>query len=156
VRERWSGKVLRYTFRARPSAELASEFNADDLWTLQFPWHASHGVNRISSANSDAQHAHASSIWCVRVCADNQATRAFRSQQVWPATDSIVKSRNSQSVVLQDNRVNNTRTWLPEPNAVFLRGTAEEVVDLHNLVRSLFCLTTWYTQNSLPRNRFLH
>jgi hypothetical protein len=135
---------------------VASESDADDLWTLQFPWHASHGVNRISSANSDAQHAHASSIWCVRVCADDQATRASKGQQLWPLASSKVKSRNSQSVVLQDDCVNNARAWLPEPNAVFLRGTAEEMVDLHNSVRGSLCITIRHTQNSLLRNHSLH
>jgi hypothetical protein len=42
------------TFRAGPSAEMPSKSDADDLWTLQFPGHARHGVHRISSANTDA------------------------------------------------------------------------------------------------------
>jgi hypothetical protein len=73
------GKASRLTFRARPSTEVPSESDANDLWTLQLPGHASHGVDRISSANSDAQHTHASSVWRVRVCANDQSTRASRS-----------------------------------------------------------------------------
>ena len=63
--ERWCGIALELTFRARPPTEMPSEFDPDDFRTLQFPRHARHGVNRISSANTDAQHTHASSIWRV-------------------------------------------------------------------------------------------
>jgi hypothetical protein len=147
------GKVFGLTLCARPSTKLPGEFDADDLRTLQFPGHARHGVNRISSANTNAQHAHASSIGCVRICTDDQATRAFRSQHTWPVTDSIATSCNSQSVILQDNSMNNARARLPESNAVFLRGTAQKVVDLHNLVRPRFFLSTWAEQYSPPHNR---
>lgn len=53
------------TFCARPPAELPSELDADDLWTLKFPRHVCHRIDGIGSTDTNAQHTHPSSVRCM-------------------------------------------------------------------------------------------
>ena len=111
-------KLQDHVLRACPAVHLACELHTDKLRHLKFPWHASHHVNRISTTNADRDHAHTTSIWCVRVCADHHAA--------W------------ECVVLKHHLVNDTCAWLPEADAVLLRYARQEVE--HFLVFREGCL----------------
>jgi len=104
------------TFRARPTTELPRELHANDLRALKLPRLARHRINRICSTHTNAQHAHASSVRRMRVRANDQATRTSRVSLYQTKQD----SKDSQCIVLEDNRMNDPRPRLPKPDAILL------------------------------------
>lgn len=98
------------TLGRSPARHLASQLNTNDLGGLQLPGQASHDVNGIGTTDTDGAHAETTGVGGVRVGTDKQTT--------------------GESVVLEDDLVDDTRAGLPETNVVLGAGRGKEVVDL--------------------------
>ncbi|EEQ36878.1 aconitate hydratase, mitochondrial precursor [Clavispora lusitaniae ATCC 42720] len=92
-----------------PARHSTGQLDTDNLWSLQFPWQVGHNVDGISTTNTNSQLTQTTSVWSVRVSTNQQST--------W------------ESVVFQDDSVNNTGTWLPETQVVLGTGGSQEVVN---------------------------
>jgi len=103
-------RVRKRTFGSSPAREFTSESHTDDLGSLQFPRKTGHDVDGIGTTNTNGGHAEATGVGRVRVGTDEQST--------W------------ESVVLEDNLVDDTRSGPPEANVVLGAGCGEEVVNL--------------------------
>jgi len=93
-----------------PRVQLASDVNTDDLGSLKLERKASHNIDSISTTDTDSDHAHTTSVGGVTVSADHHTTR--------------------ESVVLEDELVDDTRARAPVAHAVLGGGTTKEVVNL--------------------------
>jgi len=93
-----------------PAGHLASQADTDDLGGLQLPGETGHDVDSVSTTDTDGSHGETTGVGGVGVSTDHQTT--------------------GESVVLQDDLVNDTGTGLPETNVVLGSGRSEEVVDL--------------------------
>src|ERR1700753_441846 len=93
----WS--YLKHTFWSSPSRQLASKPNPNDLWCLQFPWKISHNVDSVSTADTNGSHSKTSGIWCMGISTNHQATR--------------------ESIILENNLMNDTGARFPEANVIF-------------------------------------
>ena len=93
-----------------PARHLTSQADTDNLGGLQLPGETSHNVDSVSTTDTDGSHGETTSVGGVRVSTDHQTT--------------------GESVVLQDDLVNDTGTGLPETNVVLGSGGGQEVVDL--------------------------
>lgn len=106
-----------------PAGHLTGKLDTDDLGSLQLPGKTSHDIDSISTTDTNSSHSKTTSVGGVRVSTDHQTTR--------------------ESVVLQDNLVNDTGTGLPETDVVLGGGTSKEVINfLVNLVRTSKILVT--------------
>ena len=92
------GITRRHTLGSCPSANLASQVDTDDLRALQFPRKTSHNVDSVSTADTASNHAETTSVGGVRVGTDHQTT--------------------GESIVLEDDLVNDTRAGSPEAHTV--------------------------------------
>ena len=93
-----------------PAVELALELDTNDLGALKLPGDVSHDVDSVGTTDTASNHAKTTGVGGVRVGTDHQTT--------------------GESVVLEDDLVDNTRTGLPEADAVLGSGSGKEVVDL--------------------------
>mmetsp|Transcript_8070 Transcript_8070/g.13163 ORF Transcript_8070/g.13163 Transcript_8070/m.13163 type:complete len:599 (+) Transcript_8070:685-2481(+) len=93
-----------------PAAEPARQVHANHLGALELPGHAGHHVHGVGAAHAHRAHAQAARVRRVRVRANHQATR--------------------ESIVLQNNLVNDTAPRLPEPNAILCARRGKEIVNL--------------------------
>ena len=87
-----------HTLGSRPSANLASEVNADDLGALKLPRDVRHHVDRISASDTAGNHTETTSIRSVRVRTNHKSTR--------------------ERVVLKDDLVDDARAGAPETHTV--------------------------------------
>src|SRR5690606_32879711 len=92
------------------------------------PGHARHHINSISASHADGNHSKTSGIYSVRIGSDHHATR--------------------ERIVFQHYLVDDTSTWFPETNTIFIRNRREEVKYLAALfvcnVQVFFCTCTGY------------
>ena len=86
------------TLRSSPAVDLAREVNTDDLGALEFPGEASHDVDGVRTTNTARNHTKATSVRSVRVGTNHQTA--------------------GESIVLEDNLVDDTRARLPETETV--------------------------------------
>jgi hypothetical protein len=93
-----------------PSAHLSVEVDTNDLGGLQLPRNTGHDVDSVGSSDTTGDHTETSSVRSVRVGSDHHETR--------------------ESVVLEDDLVDDTGSRLPETNTVLGTGSGKEVVDL--------------------------
>ena len=91
-------EITELTLGSSPARELASEVDTDDLGALQLPGKTSHNIDRISTTDTASNHAKTTSVRGVRVGTDHKTT--------------------GESVVLEDNLVDDTRARLPETETV--------------------------------------
>lgn len=91
------------TLGRRPATNLASEVDLDDLGALQFPRNIGHDVHGIGTADTAGNHAETASVGGMRVRADHKTT--------------------GESVVFEDDLVDDTRSWPPEAKAVLQERT---------------------------------
>ena len=96
--------------RSSPTRHLTSEPDTDDLRGLQLPRKTSHDIDSVSTTNTNGRHGKTTSVGGVRVSTDHQTT--------------------GESIVLQDDLVNDTGTGLPETNVVLASSRGKEVIDL--------------------------
>jgi hypothetical protein len=99
-----------HTFGSSPSGQFTSKPDTNDLGRLQLPRKTSHDVDGVSTANTDSSHTETTGIGRVRVGTNEEST--------------------GESVVLEDNLVNDTGSGPPEANVVLCAGCGQEVVDL--------------------------
>lgn len=92
-----------------PARELASKLDADNIGSLEFPREVGHDVDGIGTADTNSSHAETTAVGGVGVSADEKTTR--------------------ESIVLQDDLVDDTGAGLPETNVVLGAGGRKEVVD---------------------------
>lgn len=97
------------TLRSSPPRKLAGKLDTEHLGCLQFPGETSHDIDGISTSNTNGSHTQTTGIGCVRVSTDKQST--------------------GESVVLEDDLVNDTRAGLPETNVVLCARSGQEVID---------------------------
>ena len=95
---------------AGPAFQRASQLHADDFRTLQFPRYVGHHVNGVGAAHADAEAAQTAAVWRVRIGADHQQA--------------------GESVVLEDDLMDDAGAWVPETDAVLGAGRLQEVVHL--------------------------
>jgi hypothetical protein len=98
------------TLGRSPAAKTAGKLNTNDLGCLKLPGETSHDIDSISSTNTNGGHTKTTSVGSVRVGTDHKTT--------------------GESVVLEDDLVNNTGARLPETDVVLGTRGAEEVVYL--------------------------
>jgi hypothetical protein len=97
------------TLGGGPSGELSGELDTNDLRSLKFPRETSHHIDGISTTDTDSSHSKTTSVGCVRVGTDHQTT--------------------GESVVLQNDLVDDTGAGLPETDVVLRSSGGQEVVD---------------------------
>jgi hypothetical protein len=105
-----SHKNHKRTLGSGPAVKLASKLDTDDLRSLKLPRKIGHNVDGVSTTNTDSGHTETTSVGSVRVSTDKKTT--------------------GESVVLEDDLVNDTGTGLPETDVVLGAGSGQEVVDL--------------------------
>jgi len=93
-----------------PARELASELDTNDLGGLQLPGETGHDVDGISTTDTNSSHTETTSVGGVGVSADEETT--------------------GESVVLEEDLVDDTRAGLPETDVVLGASRGKEVVDL--------------------------
>jgi hypothetical protein len=93
-----------------PARHLASEADTNDVGGLQLPGETSHDIDGIGTTDTDGSASETTSVGGVRVSTDDQST--------------------GESVVLQNDLVNDTGTGLPETDVVLGSSGGKEVVDL--------------------------
>ena len=98
------------TLGCGPAGKTASKLNTDDLGGLKLPGETSHDIDGISSTDTNSGHTETTGVGGVRVGTDHETT--------------------GESVVLEDDLVNDTRAGLPETDVVLGARGAKEVVDL--------------------------
>lgn len=98
------------TLGGGPAVELASELDTDDLGGLQLPGEVGHDIDSVSTADTDGGHTETTTVGGVRVSADEKTT--------------------GESVVLEEDLVDDTGAGLPETDVVLGAGGGKEVVDL--------------------------
>ena len=103
-------KSCKLTLWRGPSGHLTSKLNTNDLGGLQLPRKVGHDINGVSTADTDGTHTQTTSIGCVGVGTDKETT--------------------GESVVLEENLVNDTGSWLPETNVVLGASSGKEIVHL--------------------------
>ena len=86
------------TLGSSPSSDLSLEPDSDDLRALKLPRDVGHNVDGIGSSNSTSDHTESSSVGSVRVGSDHESS--------------------GESVVLEDDLVDDTRSGLPESDSV--------------------------------------
>lgn len=89
---------------------MTSKLNTNDLGGLKLPRKVGHDINGVSTADTDGAHTQTTGIRCVGVGTDEKTT--------------------GESVVLEENLVNDTGSWLPETNVVLGASGGKEIVDL--------------------------
>ena len=119
---------LTLTFRTRPPTELPREFHPNDLRALKLPSLACHRINRIRSTDTNAQHAHPSSVRRMRIRANDQATRTSQVSSHPTKPD----SKDLQRIILKNNSVNNPRPRPPKPTPILPRSRSQELINLSN------------------------
>lgn len=95
--------------RGGPASNLASEVNTNNLGALEFPRNSSHDVDSISTTNTASNHSETTSVGSMRVGTDHQTT--------------------GESVVFEDNLMDDTRTGFPETKTVLGGCGGQKVVD---------------------------
>ena len=98
------------TLRSGPARHLASELDTNDLGGLELPGKVGHDIDGISTTDTDGSHTETTTVGGVGVSADQETA--------------------GESVVLEENLVDDTRAGAPETNVVLGAGSGEEVVDL--------------------------
>lgn len=84
-----------------PAADLAREINTDDLGALKLPRDSSHNVDGVGTTDTASDHTETTSVGSMRVGTNHKTT--------------------GESVVFEDNLMNDTGAGFPETEAV-LRG----------------------------------
>ena len=90
-------KTLR-TLGSGPSSDLAGKLDSNNLRALQLPRQVGHNIDSVGTSDTDCNHAETTSIRGMRVGSDHKTT--------------------GESVVLEDDLVDDTRAGLPETDAV--------------------------------------
>lgn len=93
-----------------PAADFTSKIDTNDLGALEFPRDSSHNVDGVSATDTASDHTETTRVGGMRVGADHEASR--------------------ESVVFENDLMNDTRAGFPEAEAVFGGGGGKEVVDL--------------------------
>lgn len=104
-----TGDLEDNVLRRGPARHLAGQTDTNDLGGLQLPGQTSHDIDSVSTTDTNGGHGQTTSVGSVRVGTDHQTT--------------------GESVVLQDDLVNDTGTGLPETNVVLGGSGGQEVVD---------------------------
>lgn len=102
--------VVQLTLRSGPSGQLTSELDTNDLRSLKFPGETSHHIDGISTTDTNGSHTETTAVRSVRVGTDHQTT--------------------GESVILQNDLVDDTGARLPETNVVLGSSGGKKVVDL--------------------------
>jgi hypothetical protein len=100
-----TGKWGERTLRRSPAAKLTSKLDTNDLGGLKLP-----GKTGVSSTDTNGGHTETTGVGSVRVGTDHKTT--------------------GESVVLEDDLVNDTGAGLPETEVVLGARRTQEVVDL--------------------------
>ena len=95
------------TLGCGPAGKTASKLNTNDLGGLKLPGETSHDIDGISSADTNGGHTETTGVGSVRVGTDHKTT--------------------GESVVFEDNLVNDARTGLPELDTILACSTLEEI-----------------------------
>ena len=93
-----------------PAVHLSVEVDTNDLGGLELPRDVGHDIDSVGSSNTTGDHTETSGVGGVRVGSDHHET--------W------------EGVVLEDDLVDDTGSWLPETDTVFGTGSGKEVVNL--------------------------
>jgi hypothetical protein len=96
---------MRLTLGGSPTAHLSVKVHSDNLGALQLPGKTGHDVDGIGTTDTTGDHTETSGVGGVRVGTDHHQT--------------------GNSVVLEDDLVDNTRTGLPETDSVLLNRTLD-------------------------------
>src|SRR5690606_34931061 len=94
-----------------PAAKRTSKLDTDNLRSLQLPRKTGHNVDGISTTNTNSGHTETTSIGSVRISTNQETTR--------------------ESIVFEDDLMDDTGPWLPETNAILGGGRRQEIVDLY-------------------------
>jgi hypothetical protein len=105
-----TGKWGERTLRRSPAAKLTSKLDTNDLGGLKLPGKTSHDIDGVSSTDTNGGHTETTGVGSVRVGTDHKTT--------------------GESVVLEDDLVNDTGAGLPETEVVLGARRTQEVVDL--------------------------
>jgi hypothetical protein len=81
-----------------PAANFAREVHTNDLGAFKFPRNVRHNVDRIGTTDTASNHSQTTSVRGVRVSADHKSS--------------------GESVIFEDNLVNDTRAGFPEAESV--------------------------------------
>lgn len=92
-----------------PTTDFPDEIDTNDLWALELPRKTRHDVNGISASDTAGNHTEATGVGGVRVSADHETT--------------------GESIVFEDDLVDDTGARFPEAEAVFGGSGGQKVVD---------------------------
>ena len=92
-----------------PSTQFSSELDTNDLGALDFPRNVGHDIDRIGTTHTNGNHTEATGVRSMTIGTDHQTTR--------------------ESVVFQDNLMDNTTARLPEADSVLCGGSLQELID---------------------------
>ena len=98
------------TFGSSPSAEFTSEFDANDLWTFQFPGETRHDIDGIGSADTNRKHTKTTTIRSVRIRSNHETTGTIVSG---------ILRIYIQCVIFKNYLMDNTRSRSPETDVKF-------------------------------------
>lgn len=93
-----------------PAVKSTGELDTNDLGGLELPGEVGHDIDGIGTTDTNGGHTETGGVGGVGVSADEETT--------------------GESVVLEDDLVDDTRAGLPETNVVLGAGGGKEVVDL--------------------------
>ena len=102
--------VRKWTFGSGPARDLAGQVDADCLRAFNFPWQVGNDVDSVSASNTDSDHAEATSIRRMRISTDHQTT----GESLSFGSDDVDMTVNKAHIVLEDDLMNDTASWLPE------------------------------------------
>lgn len=97
------------TLGGGPSGHRTSELNTNELGGLQLPGEVGHDIDGISTSDTNSGHTETTAVGGVRVGTDEETT--------------------GESIVLENDLVDNTRARAPETKVVLGAGRGQEVVN---------------------------
>jgi hypothetical protein len=101
---------IKLTLRSGPALELTSKLDTNDIRGLELPRKSSHDIDGVSTTDTDGSHTETTSVRSVGIRSNQETSR--------------------ESVVLQDDLVNDTRARTPETKSVLGARRRQEVVHL--------------------------
>ena len=99
---------MRPTLWSSPARYFAGEPYADNLWCFEFPRQVGHDIDSVSSSDTYSSHSKPPRIGGMTVRPNHQAA--------------------GESIVLENDLVNDARARFPEANIVFCAGSGQEVI----------------------------
>ena len=106
-----------HILRSSPSGELACEMHTDEAWHLELPRLTCKHIHGIGTTNTHGYHTETAGVWGMGVSTHHHTSR--------------------EGIVLKYHLMDDTSTWSPESDVIFLRYRLQKVI---YLFISLACL----------------